>query len=106
MEPFWSSFCDYVSQCGRNAALFYVTLAILFVLLITASALGVFDSLTPAIVVTGVCVGVIILAVILRWVLARRRASRQTTDSFQPLSYEEWRKARSKLLSNQNVKRR
>jgi len=96
MSPFWTSLFDHLKDCGRNAALFLVTLAGLFGVLLLAVILCENDRykyLVPALPVIGV------FAVVRASLAIRRvRACRRERSRYPPLSGDELRVARSKLM--------
>jgi hypothetical protein len=95
MSSFWTSFFEHLKDCGRNATLFIVTLAVLLGLLPLAGVLFDQDrlkNLLPAVPVVGLFA--------LLWAgLAIRRLRVRRRERWQclPLSGDELRVARSKL---------
>jgi hypothetical protein len=104
MNSFWSQLYDR-SKDRRYAVLFLVTLFIFFGLVVPGVVFclhaGVFDS-HPGYLLPGI--GGLFLALIwkaFRWLRAQRRVS----STFSPLSRDEWRKARSKLVKDRTYKK-
>ncbi|HEX4263250.1 MAG TPA: hypothetical protein VH597_02840 [Verrucomicrobiae bacterium] len=107
MSPFWGSFFENVKGRGPNATLFLVVVALLF--------LTVFVSLIPVGQDLLQCADAVIAGVVVFLVawfcIAINKARARNRDRFspRPLSCDELRVARSKLLrqkSSMNVKRR
>ena len=100
MGPFWTSLFEHLRHCGRSATLFILTLAALFILLFLAAiiyASQLHKYLLP------VLPGIVLLA--LAWVgrvIRRARARRRERLNRSPLSRDELRVARSKLLKDRN----
>jgi len=95
MNFFWGSLGEHLKDCGRDATLFLVSLAGLFVFLaIMAWALqtSLGESLAYALPVTGFFLLVSIIVGIRRAILRSRERSK-----FPRLSSDELAKARSKL---------
>ena len=100
MGPFWSSLFEHLKHCGRGGTVFMLTLAGLVVL----AALGaiicntqLYKYLLP------VLPGIILLGV--AWVVVairRARAQRRERLHHSPLSRDELRVARSKLMKDAN----
>ena len=102
MGPFWSSLFDHLKHCGRNATLFILTLAGLLVL--TALAAVICDTHLHKYLLP-VLPGVILLAA--AWVgvaIRRARARRRERLHRSPLSRDELRVARSKLMKDRKAK--
>jgi hypothetical protein len=100
VNPFWTSFFTHLKSCGRSATLFMITLAALLILLV-ASAIIYTNNLQryfmPALP------GAAILVIIWMGVsIARARARRRERVGRAPLSIDELRKARSKLVKRQS----
>jgi hypothetical protein len=100
MGLFWSSLFEHLKHCGRNATLFLLTLAVLLILLFLAAmiqATQLQEYLLPALAV------ILVLAV--AWVgvgIRRARARRSERMPSSPLSRDELRVARSKLVKDRN----
>jgi len=100
MGPFWSSLFDHLKHCGRNATLFIFTLGGLLALTVLAAIIcdtQLHKYLLPALP------GIILLA--LAWVglvIRRARARRRQRLERSPLSRDELRVARSKLMNDRN----
>jgi hypothetical protein len=106
MSPFWGSFFENVRGRGRNATLFLVVLAILFFALFASMIPSSRDLLQFA---DAVIAGIVVFLV--AWFcVAAHKARERNRDRFsrRPLSCDELRVARSKLLRRKspNVKRR
>lgn len=101
MSPFWGSFFEHLRGCGRNAALFLLAIAALFVGLVVcviASHSGLFQYAPHAL--AG------ILIVIAMWFclgLQKIRKRRRERFYRRPLSSDEARVARSKLLKERKM---
>jgi len=95
MSPFWASLFDQLKDCGRNATLFIITLACLFVLLMVVAMIcvnGLQQYLIYALP--------LVILFLLRWswnAVRRARRSRNDPSVNRPLSDHELRVARSKL---------
>ena len=100
MGPFWNSLFEHLKHCGRSATLFLLTLAGLFILLLLVSiiyAAQLHKYLLPALPV------IVVLAVV--WVggvIRRARARHRERLHYSPLSRDELRVARSKLVKDRN----
>jgi len=100
MGPFWTSFFEHLKDCGRNAAVFYLALAGVFLSLIAGLIIyetGLYRYLIRAAPFMGFFV--------LAWtVLAirRLRERRRQRWQFQKLSEDELRVARSKLRKDRS----
>jgi hypothetical protein len=96
MSPFWTSLFDHLKDCGRNATLFLITLAGLFGLLLLCTFLDetrLQQFFIPALAV--------VLVFAFLWLCqAVRRLRQQHWGNLHrgPLSDDEWRVARSKLI--------
>ncbi|MGA2177142.1 MAG: hypothetical protein ABSH38_19375 [Verrucomicrobiota bacterium] len=102
MGPFWRNCFEDIGQTGRySGALFLYALAGVFAFLI-AVALLVEIPLAYSPVPIG---AFLIIAAFCLWRAVRRARRQREGYSSQPLSREEWRKARSKLLGNQNMRK-
>jgi len=100
MSPFWGSLFEHLKHCGRSASLFLITLAVLFILLCLAAFIlstELYKVIVPALAVI-VVLGVALLVVVIRRARARRRERAETS----PLSRDELRVARSKLVKDRN----
>ncbi len=96
MTPFWGSLFAHLKDCGRNATLFMFALAGFFgLLLLAATAFNteLREYLLPGLAILGGLVLVWLIRGIRRARLRRRERLRG-----EPLSDDELRKARSKLL--------
>lgn len=107
MSPFWGSFFENVRGRGRNATLFLAVLAILFLTLLA----GMFQTSKDLLQYADTIVAVIVVFLGAWFCLAIHKARVHDRDRFQhrPLSRDELKVARSKLLrreSSLNVKRR
>ena len=104
MSPFWTSFFVHLKDCGRSATIFMITLAGLFffiVLTVVICENHLQDYVIRALPAVGV------FAVVWAGVTVRRaRARRRERLGYPPLSYDELRKARSKLTKNNGSFRR
>jgi hypothetical protein len=102
MSPFWSSLFEHLKGCGRNATLFMFALAGFLVFLLLAAAVlekGLHRYVAPAL--PWICLAVAILA----WARMRReRARRRQRLPHSPLSRDELRVARSKLVKREDQK--
>jgi hypothetical protein len=100
MGPFWSSLFEHLKDCGRNATLFILTLGGLLVLLCLVAIIcstELHKYLLPGLP----AIGVLALA----WVgvvIRRARARRRQRLERSPLSRDELRVARSKLMKDVN----
>jgi hypothetical protein len=93
MSPFWGSFFDHFRGCGRNATLFMVIFALFAVGITVASLSHLFQYANEFFAVLAVFV-------LIRVCIAVSRFRKQGGDRLhrRPLSCDELRKARSKLL--------
>ncbi len=100
MNPFWRSFSDQFQRCGRNPTLFLMALPAVLGLV----SLGVvLYSTRLREYVLPVASGLVLC--FLGWVLVARRrarARRRAAPAFPPLSRDELRVARSKLLNERD----
>jgi hypothetical protein len=106
MNSFWGNLYDW-SKDRRYAALFLAALGAFFGLIILGAILyrraGALDRSEDF---TAVAVGIGVFIAALVWkVIRRARAQRRNALTFSPLSRDEWRKARSKLVKDQNFKK-
>jgi hypothetical protein len=102
MDPFWKQFCQDVGGYGRNAGtVFLITCAAGLILLVVGSmmqaALG--DNFPY---VVGFALFIVVYSLARAVVRARRDRGKY---SIQPMSREEIRRARSKLLGNQQQRK-
>jgi hypothetical protein len=100
MSPFWGSLFEQLKRCGRSASLFLVTLAVLFIVLCLAAFIlstELYKYLKPALAVIAV-LAFARLGVGIRRARARRRERLENS----PLSRDELRVARSKLMKDRN----
>jgi hypothetical protein len=91
MSPFWSSLFQHQKDHGRNATTFIVALAAFVCAL---PLLGVFTRFAPIAVP-------LVSAIVLAWTaffIRRLIVNRRRRVQFSPLSVDELRKARSKLV--------
>jgi hypothetical protein len=98
MSPFWGSFSEQFRGCGRDATLFLVGLVALILGLVAvaiANSLNLFEYARP------ILIGVL-MAFTGRVGFLCYQARRRPTERFhrRPLSRDEVRVARSKLLKN------
>jgi hypothetical protein len=96
MSPFWGSFFEQVRSGGRNATIFLLAFAACFVVLIVAgiaSELNLFQY-------TGQVLTAVIILATMRLAVALHKARSRPRERFRrkPLSSDEARVARSKLL--------
>ncbi len=100
MGPFWGSLFDHLKDCGRSGSLFIFTIGGLLVLLGLAGiicGLGLHKYLLPALP------GILLLTLAWAGVAIRRaRARRRQRLDHSPLSRDELRVARSKLVRHTN----
>ena len=100
MGPFWSSLFEHLKHCGRGGTVFMLTLAGLVVLAALAAivcATQLYNYLLPVLPVIAV--------VAFAWVavaVRRARARRRERLHYSPLSRDELRVARSKLVKHAN----
>lgn len=100
MSPFWIGLFEHLKHCGRSATLFILTLAGLFILLFLAAILyeaQLHKYLLPVLPVI-VLLAIARVAVVIRRARARRRERLPSS----PLSRDELRVARSKLMKDRN----
>ncbi|MBE0540586.1 MAG: hypothetical protein IH623_04285 [Verrucomicrobia bacterium] len=102
MNPFWTTLSDNLKVCGRNAKFFLCVVIAFFgvpVLIAVVSETRVREYLLPALPWAGV--------VALAWLavaIHRARARRRERLERRPLSCDELRVARSKLMKDRNLK--
>lgn len=102
MNPFWTNLSDNLKVCGRNAKFFLCVVVAFFgvpVLIAVISETGARDHILPALPWVGVF-AVAWVAVVIRQARARRRERLER----RPLSCDELRVARSKLMKDRNLK--
>jgi len=99
MGPFWKNFCERTGQSGRHAGLFLVSILVIFFGIIPLAA--IFCQLDPGVKAgVGTAAGTVFLLCGLGWIRRKindARTRRSNRALVQPLSHEEWRKARAKL---------
>ena len=96
MSPFWSSFFTHLKDCGRDTTLFVITFAGLFLLIILAT---IFCGENLPKYALRALPGIVVF--FLAWAgvaLSRARARRRQRLERGPLSFDELRKARSRLV--------
>jgi hypothetical protein len=100
MSPFWGSLFGHLKDCGRSGSIFIFTIGGLLVVLGLAGiicGLGLHKYLLPAVP------GAIVLGLAWAGVAIRRaRARRRQRLDHSPLSRDELRVARSKLVKHAN----
>ena len=100
MGPFWTSLFEHLKRCGRSGTLFLFALAGLVVLAALVTVIcttELYKSLLPLLPVIGV------IAIAWAGVAIRRaRARRHERLHHSPLSRDELRVARSKLMKHAN----
>jgi membrane protein YdbS with pleckstrin-like domain len=102
MSPFWSSLFVHFKDCGRNAAWFLATLGIMVVLLLLAVIMGendLYKYIIPTLPITAGFTVVWVCVIIRRW-----RTRRGGPWRYSPLSHDELRVARSKLIKDRIVR--
>jgi hypothetical protein len=106
MNSFWGNLYDRHKD-RRYATIFLVTLISFFGLAIPGAILYLqVRAFTPPLVDVLPGIGVLVVALAaLIWRMIRRARAHRNPSRFSPLSRDEWRKARSKLLKEQNVKK-
>lgn len=99
MDPFWRSFSDQFKTCGRNPTLFLMVLAA-FLALVALGAIVYSTRLHEylLIILPG---SVLFFFALLGLARRRARARRRPVPEPPPLSRDEIRVARSKLLNEQ-----
>lgn len=100
MGPFWTSFFEHLKDCGRDATVFMMALAGFIAVLVIVALL----ESTRLREYFGQAALVLFLLTLVRLVfLVRRfRARRREYPRFPPLSRDERRVARSKLVKDRN----
>jgi hypothetical protein len=101
MSPLWAGFFEHLKSCGRNAAMFLVSLAVLVVVAIMAGIVNGNDSHAGELL-TSLVAGFGLAAVCLIVVAFRRAWKDYRGGRCGPLSSDELRIARSKLMSGMN----
>ena len=98
MSPFWGSFFEQVRSGGRNATIFLVALAACFVVLIAAAIANQMNLFQYS----GRALAIAIMLIALRVAVVVSRARSRPRERFKrkPLSSDEARVARSKLLKH------
>lgn len=106
MNSIWGNLYDWCKD-RRYAALFLVTLISFFGLAIPGVILYLqARAFAPPLVDVLPGIGVLVVALAtLVWRIIRRAREHRNPPRFSPLSRDEWRKARSKLLKEQNVRK-
>src|SRR5438552_9569084 len=102
MTPFWTSLFAHLKECGREATVFILTLAVLFGFLLIALILQANDLdryVLPVLCGLG-------LVVLVSDLVSLRRAWKRRCERwrYSPLSSDELRVARSKLVREQDHK--
>jgi hypothetical protein len=100
MGPFWTSFFEHLKDCGRDATLFMMALAGFIAVLVILAILE--STWLREYFLQGALV--LLLFVLIRFALLVRRfrARRRERLRFPPLSRDELRVARSKLVKDRN----
>jgi hypothetical protein len=102
MSAFWISLCENLKHYGRNATIFFFALGGFFILLALAAIINSAE-LLPFIV--PLLPGIGLFAAAWAWVALRRTRARQRERlPRQPLSRDELRVARSKLLKEKKTR--
>jgi hypothetical protein len=106
MKSFWGNLYDRYKD-RRYAAIFLATFLIFFGLALPGVMLCLqARPFTPPLVDVLPGIGVLVVALAaLVWRIIRRARAHRNPSGFSSLSRDEWRKARSKLLKEQNVKK-
>ena len=100
MGPFWTSFFEHLRDCGRDAALFMMALAGFIAVL---GIIAVLESTWLRDYFLQGALVMLLFALIRFALLVRRfRARRRERLRFPPLSRDEQRVARSKLVKDRN----
>ena len=97
MNPFWASFFDHLKGCGRNAAIFLITLGVLFGLVISAGILGGNDSHNANDFIAALLGGCVLILLAVVGVAFRRAWQEYRGGRCGTLSSDELCRARSKL---------
>ena len=100
MGPFWTSFFEHLKDCGRDATLFMMALAgfigvLVIVVILEATRLREYF-------VQAALILFLLVLVRLGLFVRRFRARRRERLHFPPLSRDERRVARSKLVKDRN----
>ena len=103
MSPFWAGLFDHLKDCGRNSAAFLGGLAGLFGVLVIGAIISRFvheEDAQPYVIAFGAGIALWLAA----WSIAtlRRAFGRRDRSRYPPLSCDELRVARSKLLKNRS----
>src|ERR1700742_2714310 len=101
MSPFWGSFYEHLKSCGRDATYFVLALAGLFIVLVAtviANSMNLFQYADQILAVFAV-------VVVVRLCLMANKIRKRGQERFRPrpLSRDEMRVARSKLLKDKNM---
>ena len=102
MRPFWTSLYQHLGECGRNATIFLLALAGLFGLLTLVAIINA-NELLPYIVSALPMIG-IFGVVRAATAIRRARVRRRERLPRPPLSRDELRVARSKLMKDRKAK--
>lgn len=103
MNPFWSNFFEHLKDCGRNGTIFIATLGFLLGLLILSGIIGesrFHECIVPAMSIAG-ALSLAWFSVVIRKANLRRRERLER----RPLSRDEMRVARSKLMKERSEKK-
>jgi membrane associated rhomboid family serine protease len=101
MDSFWKSWSQGVGEsAGRNVAPYFMVVMFLFFLGLCLT--GLFNCIDNPDIRAGVEIGTALIAFIIGWLWIRNRIlearqRRRERIGVQPLAYEEWRRARTKL---------
>jgi hypothetical protein len=98
MNPFWTSFFEHLRDCGRDATLFLMALAGFVGLLVIIAILE--TTALREYFLQAALVALLFTLVRLALLLRRFRARRRNPLRFPPLSRDERRVARSKLVKD------
>jgi hypothetical protein len=106
MNSFWGNLYDRYKD-RRYAAIFLATFLGFFGLAILGGILYLqARTFAPPLVDVLPGIGALVVALAaLVWRIMRRARAHRNPSGFSPLSRDEWRKARSKLLKERNVKK-
>jgi hypothetical protein len=102
MEPFWKHFCQDVGSYGRNGGTFFLVTVFAGVCLLVGICVLKDVSGDHFPVAVGTAAFIAFAVVCRAFVRARRNRDRYL---IQPLAREEIRRARSKLLGNQQARK-
>jgi hypothetical protein len=100
MGPFWTSFFEHLKDCGRDATLFMMALAGFIGVLVLIAILE--STRLREYFLQAAFVLLLLLLVRLVFLIRRFRARRRQSLRFPPLSRDELRVARSKLMKDRN----